>query len=247
MLKPVQRLLIVALFLGGCAGAPPETSEVIVPSPSVEQAEPSLLPSSTPEPTAPTGSVVAPPALAPEAVVVNTTVVPGERIGDITRSTTRSDLAALVGEENLKDDEIDVGEGFTESGTVVSLGDRSFSVIWTDNSRTQPAFVRNLGSAWKTPEGIGVGTSFSELQQTLGEFQLYGFGWDYGGTVVLEGTSLAQYDGLLVLRVQPNADAPQSTDYQAVTGDALYSSNSDHFQSLNPKVNEMMVYLTPQN
>ncbi|NJN85639.1 MAG: hypothetical protein HC881_04135 [Leptolyngbyaceae cyanobacterium SL_7_1] len=241
MLKSIQKLLVIGLLLGGCGGAPSNNADVVV-SPTPDE------PTASPAAVAPTPTVEAAPAESPiaaESATIDTTVVPGERVGAVTRETTRADLAALFGEENIRDEEIDVGEGFTESGTVVDLGDRSFSVIWTDSSRSQPALVQNFGTAWQTPEGIGISTSFPELQTILGEFQLYGFGWDYGGTVVLDGTPLDQYDGLLVLRVQPSGNSQASADYKAVAGDSLYPSNDTHFQSLDLQVESMIVYLTP--
>jgi len=48
---------------------------------------------------------------------------------------------------------------------------RSLLIVWSDNTRTKPLDVRDLGSAWKTREGIGVGTPLSELRKKLGNFK----------------------------------------------------------------------------
>jgi hypothetical protein len=176
-----------------------------------------------------------------------TLVVPGEQVGEITRNTSRQELAEIFGEANLADEEVPVGEGFVEQGTVVNPGgDRSVAVLWADRDRTQPQSVRILSADWQTPEGIGLGTSFAELQEKLGEFQLYGFGWDYGGTLILEETPLAVYDGSLILRVQPVEQVEDQTGaIQAVMGDQPYSSNDPHFQELGLQVNEMVVEFMP--
>ena len=120
------------------------------------------------------------PAIASKSpLLTDTIVIPGERIGPLTRTTIREDLALLFGEELLSDEPIGIGEGETEPGTVVNLGpEQSFSVIWEDSGRTRPAEKRNLGPAWQTPEGIGVGVSFNELKRILGSFRLFGFEWD---------------------------------------------------------------------
>lgn len=236
-------LWITLLLVAGCA----TDSGVSLPSSSEN---PSAGSTTTPE--TPSASVASPPSAtsadANNSVdsLTDTQVIPGERVGAVTAATTHQDLVALFGAANLTDQQVNVGEGMTEAGTVVNPGsDRSFTVMWADETRTKPSVVRNLGPAWKTPQGIGVGTSFADLKQALGNFQLYGFGWDYGGTVVLEGSQLAQYDGLLILRVQPAASTGEESDaYQAVQGETLYPSSDRNFESLDLKVKEVIVYLS---
>lgn len=217
-------LCSAALLLTGCAADPG------VP----------VAPGSAPPGSAPAVSQATP------AQELDLQVVPGDRVGPVTANTNRQDLVTLFGAAQLRDQDVEIGEGMTEPGTVVNLGgDRNFTIIWTDASRSKIAVVRDFGAAWKTPQGIGLGSSFAELQQVLGEFQLYGFAWDYGGTLSLENSKLSQYDGLLILRVAPPAAvSPDSAAYQAVLGDTLYPSSDPNFQTLNLSVNEMMVYLT---
>ncbi len=180
--------------------------------------------------------------------VLDTRVIPGERVGPVTRNTTRKDLAKRFGETRLSDRQVNIGEGFTELGTRVDLGsERSFTVIWSDTTRTKPVAVRNLGSAWRTLQGIGVGTPLNQLQQKLGRFQFYGFAWDYGGTVLLEGTKMSQYKEKLILRLTtaPNAAEKLPNDYRAVSGDGKFSSTNPHLKSLGVTVGEMIVQLAP--
>ncbi|MBE9177185.1 hypothetical protein IQ268_01170 [Oculatella sp. LEGE 06141] len=226
--------MLSLLLLGGCAFFNPtsDTSlSVKTPSPTAES--PAQAPTDTGDETN-------------GAALSDTVVVPGERVGPITPDTSHDELVERFGEDVLQDEEVSIGEGFTKPGTTVNLGEaRSFSIVWTDESRTQPEEIRNLGSAWKTPEGIGVGTSFNELEQQLGEFELYGLGWDYGGTVALEDSDLSQYQDLLILRLQPTPEAAKSdaSAFQAVTGDTLFSSDNPNFQQLDLTVGEMIVYL----
>jgi len=226
MLKFAPGLPIAALvLLLGCTPVEPAPSSTVSPS------------SSTP---------ISSPAEADP--LADTLIIPGERVGPITRNTSYQDLVEQFGAERLQDEAVDVGEGTTAPGTQVNLGpDRSFQVIWADENRAQPLEVRNLGAAWKTPEGIGMGTSLVELETHLGEFQLYGFGWDYGGTLSWEGTQLEKYDGLLLLRLSPEAATAETFPdrYKTVLGDGLFPSSHAAMKALNPNVKETIVWLEP--
>ena len=239
MLKSIPVLMVATLlWVGGCSIAPQDTQEDASPSTPVTEVTP---------PTAAPQSPVATESPSTETAL-DTVVIPGERFGSITPNMTRQDLAQLFGEEQLEDENVSVGEGFVEPGTQVNLGaDQSFHIIWTDATRTKISAIRDMGSAWKTPEGIGMGTSLATLQEKLGDFWLYGFAWDYGGTIKLEDTALNAYDHLLVVRLAPEAGAAESypDDYSSVMGDTLYASDNPHLQKLNPTVDEMIVYLTP--
>lgn len=232
LVKPGQILAIATfVFVSGCAGV---------------QSTAGSPPAAGAGGTGP-AAVTASPSPATELTpAYSTQIVPGDRFGPITETTTREQLAQQFGAANLRDAAIDIGEGETAPGTVVNLGsERSFTVLWKDDNRTGVEAVTNPGTAWKTPEGIGIGTSFSELQQKLGPFQVLGFAWDYGGTILLEGTNLARYEGVLILRVQPdeNLEVGTSSDYQAVTGEEPFPSNNPHLQRLNLTVKEMIVAL----
>lgn len=223
---PVAAVIVVL----GCSNANSST-EAAISSEHVSSATP-----------APTTKATKPDSLA------DTLVIPGERVGPVTRNTTRQELAKRFGQARLTDQAVNIGEGFTEPGTRVDLGsERSFTVIWSSTARTKPVGVRNLGPAWRTPQGISVGTPLNQLQQKLGPFQFFGFGWDYGGTVLLEGTKLAQYQKTLVLRLAtaPNTPERAPNDYQAVLGDRKFSSNNPRLKSLGVKVGEMIVQLAP--
>ncbi|MFB2897100.1 hypothetical protein ACE1CI_29650 [Aerosakkonemataceae cyanobacterium BLCC-F50] len=177
----------------------------------------------------------------------DTLVIPGERVGPITKNTSRQDLVKLFGASTLQDRKISGPEGIGEfAATRVNLGtQRSFTVVWTDAKRTKPATIRDFGSAWKTPQGIGIGTSLAELRKQLGEFQLYGLAWDYSGTILLENTKLSNYKGKLNLQVAPAPDAAKNfpRQYQAVMGDATFSSSNPNWQPLGMRIQQMIVYL----
>lgn len=176
-------------------------------------------------------------------------IVPGERVGPITRTTTKQDLVKLFGASRLVDKTISGAEGIGSfAATQVNLNQgRSLLVVWSDNTHTKPLDVRNLGSAWKTREGIGVGTPLSELRKKLGNFKLYGLEWDYGGTILLDSSKLSRYQGKIILRVDaaPNASEKFPNDYQSVLGDSTFSSTNPHWKPLGIRLTEIIVVLNP--
>ncbi|WP_313954440.1 hypothetical protein [Anabaena subtropica] len=181
--------------------------------------------------------------------LTDTLIVPGERVGPVTRKTTRKDLARIFGASRLVDKNIYGPEGIgIFPATQVNLNrGRSFSIVWTDKTRTKPLDVRDLGSAWKTREGIGVGTSWNELRNKLGDFKVLGLGWDYGGTILLESSKLSRYQGKLVLRVDAAANAGEKypNAYRAVSGDATFASSDRHWKPLGVKLTQVIVLLNP--
>lgn len=181
--------------------------------------------------------------------LTDTLIVPGERVGPVTRKTTKQDLVKLFGKSHLVDQTISGAEGIGSfAATQVNLSqNRSFLVVWSDKTRTKPLDIRNLGSAWKTREGIGVGIPLSELRQKLGNFKLYGLAWDYGGTILLSSSRLSRYQGKIILRVDTAEDAAQKfpNDYQAVLGDSTFSVTNPHWKPLGVRLSEIIVVLNP--
>ncbi len=177
--------------------------------------------------------------------VNDTLIIPGKRVGSVTSETTRADLVKIYGESNLKDETILQAEGtISVAATKVNPGTPgTLTVFWKDETRKDILYIRSFGSQWKTPEGIGVGTSLKELRQQLGEFQLSGFGWDYGGLVNLQGTKLSEYQGKLSLRLDADQKAPgkYSKQYGAVSGDRQLSSTNPNLEPLDVRVSQITV------
>ncbi|MBC6434350.1 hypothetical protein FM036_28625 [Nostoc sp. HG1] len=197
-----------------------------------------------------------PPTDARSQPLKDTLIVPGERVGPITRTTTKQDLVKLFGASHLVDKTISGPEGMGSfAATQVNLNQGrclttscsayTLLVVWSDNTRTKPLDVRNLGSAWKTREGIGVGTPLSELRKKLGNFKLYGLAWDYGGTILLDTSKLSRYQGKLILRVDAAANAAEKypNDYRAVSGDRTFSSSNPHWKHLGIRLTEIIILL----
>jgi hypothetical protein len=169
-------------------------------------------------------------------------IVPGERVGRITlRQASPSDVLAAY-PDHARADSIHLGEGMMAPGVVVFPEDprKMLEIYWDGElDPLRPAFVRIIGhglsdggSAWKTAEGITIGTSLEEVERLNGKpFSLYGFGWDAEGLVAdWHGGALSTH---LHLRFQmtEQADVPSS-----VWGDVVLRSDDPQVRRLLPAV-----------
>ena len=108
------------------------------------------------------------------------TIIPGVRVGPITKRTSEADLKRIYGKGNVKDTEVGLGEGETVPGTVLFPDDpkRMIEIVWKDQKRKRsPESIHFYGEKklWKTSEGIGLGTSLKELERLNGRgFELAG-------------------------------------------------------------------------
>jgi hypothetical protein len=178
-------------------------------------------------------------------------VVPGERVGPVRASTTRSELTGLFGAEVVKDGEVNVGEGEMHPGTLVYPDDPSqrLAITW---EKGQPKRIdvcyglRDGMCRWKTPRGVSIGTTLKELEKLNGRpFKLAGFAWDYEGTIVSweDGKMNNGFGGgRTYLRLHPARPGGNSPPEAAqVRGDRDFSSSHPAMQKLNPKVYQMIV------
>lgn len=233
--------LPLTAMLAGCGEKTPE------PEPGDESA---VAPESAEEiPATPVPVEAAAPA-----PVVDWLIVPGERVGPLTASSSAADLIAAYGAENVRDEPYPLGEGESEQGTVVFPNDptRRVLILWNDlDKKALPLAVRidGAGSQWKTAEGLAVGTSLKRVEELNGKpFLLYGFDWDYGGQLVdSNGGALKDLPhedpeggfrgGALLLTFQPDPAA----SYTEVMGDGTFSSDHPVMQSVDPKVSVIIV------
>lgn len=182
-------------------------------------------------------------------------IVPGERVGKITPTSSESDLKKAYGDENVEEIEVSLGEGETEKGTVLFPKDpeRRIQILWNDpRTKSNPVRIQidDRRSRWKTAAGITIGTSLHELETINGkDFILTGFGWDYSGTVLSwnEG-GLDKRSGPwggITLRLDPE-DYGSSEGLSDVLGDRDFPSSQASMQKLNPKVYQIVVEFTPK-
>jgi hypothetical protein len=180
---------------------------------------------------------------------LNRTIVPGHRVGDITATTTYTDLVRIFGQNRLSAKTVADTEGHVEFvGTSIALGrNRSLTVAWKDRHRLQPLKVIINDPAWKTAEGIGLGMSLERLRQVLGEFKITGLYWDYGNQVVhLSPWNRSRYTGLSI-----SVDADRVAAYRfpkelrAVTGDRVtLAASHPNWKPLKMHVSGLVLYFS---
>lgn len=116
-------------------------------------------------------------------------IVPGKRVGPITKSFSESDLKQKYGESNVSPHRVHVGEGEMEEGTIVFQNEKikKIEIRWFDPIKKRyPKEIKISGSksVWKTANGITLGSQLSQVEKLNGRpFKIFGFGWDYAGFV----------------------------------------------------------------
>ncbi len=190
---------------------------------------------------------VSPPQASPrQKLSIDTTIVPGKRVGVITSQTKYSDLVKIFGKQRLNYKKVYGAEGQVSfPGTVITLGRNKYlTVAWKDRQQTQPLFVEINDPTYKTASGIGLGTSLDRLRQILGEFKITGLYWDYGNTVInLSPAMQTRYTGL---SIQVDADRFAAKKFpkqlRAVTGDGVNPrSNDPNWKPLKMRVSGLTV------
>jgi hypothetical protein len=171
--------------------------------------------------------------------------------GPISSHTTRADLGRQFGAANVTDKDVDVGEGETEHGTVVFPNDpkRMIQILWKDghlNQSTKSAQVDGDSSLWKAEHGVVLGTSLKELE-TLNQkpFKLFGFDWDYAGTVSSweDGSlskDLAEHGRVVVRLNYQDRSQIKDDELQQVSGESEFSSQHLVMQKINPRVYQLI-------
>ncbi|HVP55942.1 MAG TPA: hypothetical protein VMU45_13200 [Candidatus Eisenbacteria bacterium] len=182
-------------------------------------------------------------------------IVPGQRVGPVTAATTRADLDALFGKENVQERNLDISEG-PEVATVVFPGDASASlaVTWDREhvSTIHICYATQTGPCrWRTASGVRIGLPIRELEKLNGKaFKMAGYGFDGQGTVTSWRNGLLEENpaacGRLVVRLTPATDLAGRTmskselsSYKQVQGDKEYSSTYVPLLELNPMVSAL--------
>lgn len=189
-------------------------------------------------------------------------IIPGTKVGAITRASSEADLKRIYGARNVRRTQVSLGEGEYAPGTVIFAGDSSkiVKITWKDDRRRrfpQQIFLTAATSAgfksvWKTRHGIRLGTSLPELERLNGKpFLLSGFGWDYAGTIYSwEGGKLQrdlgrerddQPEKIYIRLDTGNFTNLSQEEANSVTGDIEISSSNPIMRRLNPRIYEIIV------
>jgi hypothetical protein len=187
-------------------------------------------------------------------------IVPGQRVGPITRETTRADLDELFGKENVRDGSLDRSD-LPEAATIVMGSDTSaaLAITW---DKERPATIhicfgtQSGPCRWRTASGIRIGLPLEELQKLNGKaFQLMGYGFGDEGTVTSWRHGSLEEDpaacGHLAVRLTPAAEVEgnglskqESKLLKQLHGDKPYSSSSFPVQELSPVVSALEFQFT---
>ena len=165
----------------------------------------------------------------------------GYSVGLITSASTVSDIQKAYGTENTLIQQINIGEGAMRPGIVVFPNTpNALEVIMDVPSATgTPQFIRisNRNTAWKTSNGISIGTSIAELEALNGRpFQLMGFEWDFSGLIF--DWNGGQLSPTLIIAMIPGKAEPLP---EALLGDVQLSSQDSVLLSTSPIVGSMVI------
>ncbi|MFL4997333.1 MAG: hypothetical protein ACJ8DF_11525, partial [Microvirga sp.] len=107
--------------------------------------------------------------------------------GPFAKDTDHKLLIAAFGRANVSREPIREPEGLEVRASVVFPKDPVWRlvVLWSDEKALRrTGRIHQMGSGWSGPEGLQVGSPIEAVENANGKpFVLYGFEWDYGGTV----------------------------------------------------------------
>jgi hypothetical protein len=162
--------------------------------------------------------------------------------GPLAPDASHAALEQAFGKANVVFKTVPGPEGTTARATVVFDRDpaRRLEVQWHDEKRRRrPAFVTvREGALWRTPQGLGMGSSLAEAERANGgPFLIAGFDWDYAGTVTdWNGGALDGGPCRLILRFEPGAGGSGGADAQ---GDQDFPSDGAAMRAAKPVAYEM--------
>lgn len=187
-------------------------------------------------------------------------VVPGNRVGPITATTTRAELDTLFGKENVRDGSYEGGEA-PESATVVFGSDSTgaLAVTW-NNERVSYVYIcfqtKTGPCRWRTASGIRIGLPIRELERLNGKgFQMAGYGFEGQGAVTSWRKGALEQDeagcGHLVVRLTPLAEIEgramskdESNNMKLLQSDKKFSSGYVASLGLDPIVSGLTMEFT---
>lgn len=168
--------------------------------------------------------------------------------GPFARDSDLARLQRIFGPQNVRHERLYVGEGQYKRGTVIYPTDprRRIEIFWLNHHASQPPElirVTNSQSLWRGPGDLKPGSTLAELELANGGlFELAGFEWDYGGTLMNWRGQLDSVGGdsrcVFGAVVTTNRNPPQAV-YDKVLGDGTFSSSDAKMRALRPFVAKM--------
>lgn len=165
------------------------------------------------------------------------TIVPGKRVGPIEKGMTLFGLKTLLGQGKVKAAEIYVGEGNSEPGAKLYEGtNKELEILFNqEGDEREIVSIRIVGKAWKTKEGLRIGSTLEEVEKINGKpFEIWGFSWDFGGFATFEkGGTLKD---TLSIRFGVKGDT-----HESIVGDQLVPTTNKKLRAAKPFVEQISV------
>lgn len=166
--------------------------------------------------------------------------------GPFAKSVTHASLVKAFGQPQVAFLDVGTGEGETAKASVIFPRDaaRRIEILWkNERARRDPAEIRTgVEAQWSTARGIRRGMTLAEIEALNGRpFELYGFGFDYGGTTLdWKGGALAQQPGgcTLTLRFAMREGADNAGIYGE---ERSFSSDDEPMRIAAPVVDAVML------
>jgi hypothetical protein len=171
-------------------------------------------------------------------------IIHGQKIGSITASTTFEELITIYGKENVKktmiwDGIIDSEERSEVNGIILyPETSNEITLYYNEPFKITGGFLQQK-SEWKITPGIAIGMSLKEVEKLNGgPFKLYGFEWDFSGTVTDWQNGKLEFMGTRI-QFSPDKINPGNPEELTVLGDSTFDSSNTVMQRLNPKVTRL--------
>jgi hypothetical protein len=172
--------------------------------------------------------------------------------GPFAKDADEAVIIKVFGIANVARQDIDVGEGMTEPGTVIFPKDpkRRIELLWHDSAkRRRPSSITvrdvstwTIAARFPDQRRIAIGTHLAQIEAINGKpFLIYGFGWDNGGYAGgWEGGALETTVSpcSLSLRFDPDPKAKDAALSKA-SGDTEFKSSSPEMRAVKPTVSSI--------
>jgi hypothetical protein len=158
-------------------------------------------------------------------------------------------LSAAYGAANVVEQTLPGVEGESYAATVVYPNDpaRRVEIVWRDPAARRGAasvIVAGANSLWVGPHDLSIGDALADVERANGRpFQLWGFGWDYGGWVSdWLGGAFAPTEGCTIrARFAPRSGA------SSALGDSAFMSNDAAVRAADASVSEFgLMFQAPE-
>jgi len=175
----------------------------------------------------------------------NWVIVPDVSFGDILANNEYVGLYKIYSRENVTNDSVHVGEGFYQEASILFKDTpNEATVFWQEEYEYPEKIVINKeNSDWIINNNIKVGTTLDELiELNNGVFNLTGFAWDYGGTVLSwEGGNLEEM-GSIIIRLSGDYEKLGGEEQKQISGDIQLWSDNEILEKIDLKVSEIVFY-----